>query len=783
MKRLLMLLAIGLTAASVQAATVTGVAARPSGDILAESNPDGTDLRGFDAEEKTPSNVRYAWGQSFTTTADWEVDKISMKRGQQYAFHDSVDLDAQYKVVLIEYDSATFDADSFGPFSNPLSGATSVEVLTETFTWAVLGGGTWMTFDLTTNAMLNAGSEYAFLVFISNPDSGGGGTTGGSLNIKGGAGLYAGGARLKVNAGNTIEAADDLNFVIQGSEMAAGGGTLIIGAKPSSSILVEQVVGSNLLAIDAEERIPNTRHSWGQSFTAVTDWSLSSVAVEAGGPGVPGDADTLMKVAVFEYDENTFTNDAWGTFSDPFSNATTTVLYEETFSLSNSAPNFDWITMNLSSTVDLTAGNTYGFALWKSDPNGSTATLRYHYLGGSYNGGNYLRARGDTGNDLEDGEGLPGDLNFVLQGDADLAITQFETSESDLLVGLSATLSWFAIAADSISIDLEGGANVITTSDQSGTVDVTPPGGTNTYVMIATDSVSAVTSSVEIVVSVDADVLMLTAFDNAADLGSAPEQYEDTPAYVIADLGPTVDYDCTAAYGLNASTTEMGIKTSDGKTFIGATCRQMSGAANGLAEAIANGVYIEMRLDSATDTAYELSSMDLDMIATRGGSGTFSWGVALLFDLNGDSSYTADESLAEITATVTSGTIELSTNVTLSTVPELIGVVDPTFRFYLWENYDAAYAAKNVFGIESITLTKIGADEYTTPIFVPIEQVGGELKAGVSNMAPFLVSTLQATEDLVATNWVDIATTTGVAEVEWVLPTTDPVSFFRVISE
>lgn len=75
-----------------------------------------------------------------------------------------------------------------------------------------------------------------------------------------------------------------------------------------------------------------------------------------------------------------------------------------------------------------------------------------------------------------------------------------------------------------------------------------------------------------------------------------PHQYADTPSFVITDLGPTVDYDCTAAYGANASATEMGIRSAGGKNFLGTTCRQMTGTINGLAEAIANGVYIEMRL-------------------------------------------------------------------------------------------------------------------------------------------------------------------------------------------
>ncbi len=170
-------------AVSLQAATVTGVASRPTGDILAESSPDGTATLGFDAEERSPNN-RYAWGQSFTPTANWELDKISVLRGAESGFLDTVESDTQIKVVLIEYNAATFDADVFGPFSDPLTGQSSVEVLSETFDWTVSGSGSWMTFDLTANPTLNVGSQYAFLLFLSNPDSSGGGTSGGGIGTE-----------------------------------------------------------------------------------------------------------------------------------------------------------------------------------------------------------------------------------------------------------------------------------------------------------------------------------------------------------------------------------------------------------------------------------------------------------------------------------------------------------------------------------------------------------------------------------------------------------------------
>jgi hypothetical protein len=769
-QRVWMLLIIALTAMSVQSATIGLPAAKPTGDVLAQSDPDGTDGVGFDSE--LSGATRYAWGQSFTVDGTgWTIDAISLQK--HFNPPGAADAGRQLKIAI--FPMADFDDDAFGTFSDPFAGQATVPVYVETFdASALVPQNNWVTFDLTTNPALPAGS-YGFAVWINGTES----TA--DWNWKS-AGTYAGGQRLQVrgDTGNVLQTSD-LNFVVQGIEQTVPGGALVVGEKPSSSILAEQATGANLLGFDAEERDPNTRHAWGQSFTAVTGWTLSSIAVEAGSTGVPADSDTRMKVAVFEYNENTFTNDSWGTFSDPFSNAVTTVLYEETFDMTNSATGGNWIAMSLSSNLNLTAG-MYGFALWKSDPpDGSASILKW---GDGYDGGGRLRVHNDFGNTIEDGDGTAGDMNFVLQGEGTLAIAQFEASETDLLAGETTTLSWFAIESESVTIDLEGGDNVVTTIDQSGSVVVTPPVGTSTYVMVAANATDgSVTSSVEIVVTAAENVLMLTAFDDVNDLGSEPEQYEDTPGYVINDLGPTVDYDCTAAYGDNATSTEMGIKTSDGKNFIGTTCRQMTGTVNGLADAIANGVYIEMRLDSSSNTGYTLGSIDLDTLSVRGQGGDSSWGIALLYDLNGDSSYTADELLGQIEGTFPAGTVVTSTNLTLSTLPEMVGVVDPTFRFYLWENYDSAYAGNNLFGIESITLNEVGLDDYTTPVISSIEIVDGEMVTSISNLAVFAVSKLQGKEDLLDPVWVDIATTTGVADVEWVLPTTNPVSFFRVITE
>lgn len=61
---------------------------------------------------------------------------------------------------------------------------------------------------------------------------------------------------------------------------------------------------------------------------------------------------------------------------------------------------------------------------------------------------------------------------------------------------------------------------------------------------------------------------------------------------------------------------------------------------------------------------------------------------------------------------------------------------------------------------------------------------GTDMVLGASGMGLGAVNSLQESASLVYTNWVTIASTTGVENVEWVIPaTTEPAAFFRVISE
>ncbi|VGO19104.1 hypothetical protein [Pontiella sulfatireligans] len=78
------------------------------------------------------------------------------------------------------------------------------------------------------------------------------------------------------------------------------------------------------------------------------------------------------------------------------------------------------------------------------------------------------------------------------------------------------------------------------------------------------------------------------------------------------------------------------------------------------------------------------------------------------------------------------------------------------------------------------------ADVIVTPPYIELGGGSGEnFSMSSSNMTPLATYILQSTTDMAYNNWLDIATTTGVSEVNWdsVIVPTNNAEFFRVISE
>lgn len=66
---------------------------------------------------------------------------------------------------------------------------------------------------------------------------------------------------------------------------------------------------------------------------------------------------------------------------------------------------------------------------------------------------------------------------------------------------------------------------------------------------------------------------------------------------------------------------------------------------------------------------------------------------------------------------------------------------------------------------------------------IVISSGDGLVNVGVTNLSGYATYILQSADNLVVSNWVDIASATGVSSADWTVPTTNDVEFLRVIRE
>lgn len=75
MKQLWIGLIVGAACLSAFRAPVVILNSKPTENVVVQSDPDGTDLLAFDAEEDVAA-VRYAWGQSFMVPRSMGMEKV-----------------------------------------------------------------------------------------------------------------------------------------------------------------------------------------------------------------------------------------------------------------------------------------------------------------------------------------------------------------------------------------------------------------------------------------------------------------------------------------------------------------------------------------------------------------------------------------------------------------------------------------------------------------------------------------------------------------------------------
>ena len=150
--------------------------------------------------------------------------------------------------------------------------------------------------------------------------------------------------------------------------------------------------------------------------------------------------------------------------------------------------------------------------------------------------------------------------------------------------------------------------------------------------------------------------------------------------------------------------------------------------------------------------------------------GSYTNGFTVAFTVNSDDTWSA---------TTTGLSPELSTNGTLSTVfySDIAGTLyASTFlQSSSSQTQTVHYASVSLFSTEAATPAVISITPGT----------GGAFSIYGSNMAVSATYKLQGSDSLVFTNWMDIASVSGVSEIDWadIIAPTNDAGFFRVISE
>lgn len=204
----------------VLASEVEVLEERPTTDILACTDPNG-ELAGWgiDAEE-SPSNHRHAMGQTFSPSADWEVDKIGIQFATGSKEFSAGGAGGKIKLILFEYDEALFRSEQWGTFSNPLKDQGTLPLYEEVFDYAGSKRGDWLVLGLGKKPLLAKGQTYGFAIWISSASAE---ATNGNIVLYRGEDSHPDGSQLIIRSrdaegipGNRVAKRSSMNFFIQG---------------------------------------------------------------------------------------------------------------------------------------------------------------------------------------------------------------------------------------------------------------------------------------------------------------------------------------------------------------------------------------------------------------------------------------------------------------------------------------------------------------------------------------------------------------------------------------
>ena len=318
------------------------------------------------------------------------------------------------------------------------------------------------------------------------------------------------------------------------------------------------------------------------------------------------------------------------------------------------------------------------------------------------------------------------------EADDDLEVALFTSSDDTL--GGTLTQLWAADFFDT------NGNNVFETINLTGIGLVTAASvGKDLWIVISSGTAGG--NSNDEIASVDnvqlslagpsgpkSPVILQTTYTSAVE---SPEgTIMDTPTVLAADFGTSLTTYMTRGRGTNGAESDTGLLSIDGVPALGAKARaidDLSGVGyNDLAQALAVandpngtplpdtvGMFAEFTLDSTTNTPINLTRITFTNTNTT--NSAMSWGIALLYD--GDANgYDVGDELGRLSGSFSAESLGQTVEILLGEIAALQNVIDPTFRFYFWENYHSNSAFNYQFGVSELTIEALPVDLTQTAI-------------------------------------------------------------------
>ncbi len=365
-----------------------------------------------------------------------------------------------------------------------------------------------------------------------------------------------------------------------------------------------------------------------------------------------------------------------------------------------------------------------------------------------------------------------------------LQINSFAATPAEIFVGSSASLAWNVAGAAHVAVDwVEGATNLVSTTANTGNKAVAPPLGLSTYILTATNALE--TLSATTTVSVVEAPVGTTIVD--ADLVNGP--YNSNGGF---------EFNTNGTQSVNNSVNNLAHWIGNGGTPIpslnikwgviaprAVTWPAAAGVGSGISVQVGVNAALTTKTGGFLNTLYPVDITDSFILsfAWVGDTGTGAWESTDPLEVRLFTS--SDDTLAgTLTPLFSTNILKAAAASAAETVTIYnIGATNALHAGkQLWLSLSSAAGTSDNSRLDNVTLWTVSGDTSGGTNTMVLAISGGQAGIVATNVNPLATYTLQGTANLVFPDWIDLATTTGVSSLNWQIPTTNTVQFFRIIS-